>query len=88
MDTPNQLGVIGMRDVNPIVAGNGIKKLKDAEIEVVEGVLQDEAKKLNEIFIKNMTEKKCFVALKCATTLDGKISMPQYPGHRERTTAN
>lgn len=66
--------VIGMRDVNPIVAGNGIKKLKDAEIEVVEGVLQDEAKKLNEIFIKNMTEKKCFVALKCATTLDGKIS--------------
>ena len=34
--------VIGMRDVNPIVAGNGIRKLKNAGIEVVENVLEDE----------------------------------------------
>ena len=66
--------VIGMQDVNPIVAGNGIKKLKNAEIEVVEHVLEDECKILNEVFIKNMTQKKVFVAIKTATTLDGKIA--------------
>ena len=66
--------VIGMQDVNPIVAGNGIKKLKNAGIEVVEHVLEDECKSLNEVFIKNMTQKKVFVAIKTATTLDGKIA--------------
>lgn len=66
--------VIGMRDVNPIVAGNGIKKLKDAGIEIVEGVLQKECEELNEIFIKNHTQKKPFIAIKTATTLDGKIA--------------
>lgn len=65
--------VIGMQDVNPIVAGNGIRKLKNAGIEVVEHVLEDECKSLNEVFIKNMTQKKVFVAIKTATTLDGKI---------------
>ena len=40
--------VIGMQDVNPIVAGNGIRKLKNAGIEVIENVLEDECKKLNE----------------------------------------
>ena len=66
--------VIGMRDVNPIVAGNGIKKLKNAGIEVVENVLEDECKILNETFIKNMTKNEVFVALKTAATLDGKIA--------------
>ena len=66
--------VIGMQDVNPIVAGNGIKRLKNAGIEVVEHVLEDECKSLNEVFIKNMTQKKVFVAIKTATTLDGKIA--------------
>lgn len=66
--------VIAMRDVNPVVSGNGIAKLKAAGIEVVEGILEEEAKKLNEIFITNMTEKRTFVALKTAATLDGKIA--------------
>ena len=66
--------VIGMQDVNPIVAGNGIRKLKNAGIEVVENVLEPECKTLNEVFIKNMTKKAVFVALKTATTLDGKIA--------------
>ena len=66
--------VVGIRDVNPIVAGNGIKKLKDAGIDVIEGVLKDECSKLNEVFIKNMTEHKTFVAVKTAATLDGKIA--------------
>lgn len=66
--------VVGMRDVNPIVAGNGVKKLKDAGIEVVENILEDECKKLNEVFIKNMKEQKTFIAIKTAATLDGKIA--------------
>ena len=66
--------VIGMRDVNPIVGGNGIRKLKNAGIELIENVLENECKALNEIFIKNMTKNEVFVALKTATTLDGKIA--------------
>ena len=64
--------VIGMRDVNPIV--DGVQKLKDAGIEVVEGVLENECRELNEIFIKNMSEEKPFITIKTATTLDGKIA--------------
>lgn len=64
--------VIGMGDVNPKV--NGIKKLKDAGIEVIEGVLEKECRQLNEVFIKNMTIQKPFIAIKTATTLDGKIA--------------
>ena len=66
--------VTGMRDVNPIVAGNGITKLKNAGIEVIENILEDECRELNEVFIKNMTEHKTFVAIKTATTIDGKIA--------------
>lgn len=66
--------VIGMQDVNPIVAGNGIRKLQNAGIEVIENILEKECKKLNEVFIKNMTQNKIFVAIKTATTLDGKIA--------------
>ena len=66
--------VIGTRDVNPIVAGNGINKLKAAGIVVIEGVLEKKCKKLNEIFFKNMISKKTFVAIKSASTIDGKIA--------------
>lgn len=64
--------VIGMLDPNPKVSG--IQKLKEAGIEVTIGVLEDECKKLNEVFIKNIEQKKTFVAIKTATTLDGKIA--------------
>lgn len=66
--------VYGMQDVNPIVAGNGLKKLQNAGIEIIGPVLEEECKKLNEVFIKNQTEHKTFVALKTATTIDGKIA--------------
>lgn len=66
--------IIGMKDPNPLVAGRGLEKCKNAGIEVIEGVLEDECKKLNEVFIKDMTEKKPFIAIKSAITLDGKIA--------------
>lgn len=66
--------VYGMQDPNPIVAGNGLKKLKNAGIEIIGPVLEKECQALNEIFITNHTQKKSFVAIKTATTIDGKIA--------------
>ncbi|MCD4713040.1 MAG: bifunctional diaminohydroxyphosphoribosylaminopyrimidine deaminase/5-amino-6-(5-phosphoribosylamino)uracil reductase RibD [Clostridiales bacterium] len=66
--------VIGMIDPNPVVAGRGVSILRESGIEVHTGVLEEECKKLNEIFIKYITTKKPFVILKSAMTLDGKIA--------------
>lgn len=66
--------VIGTRDPNPLVNGNGIRKLREAGIQVIEGVLETEAKQLNEFFNKYITQKLPFVTLKMAQTLDGKIA--------------
>lgn len=65
--------VVAAFDPNPKHTG-GIKKIKDAGIQVTQGVLEKEAIKLNEIFFKNVQKNKPFVALKTATTLDGKIA--------------
>lgn len=66
--------VVGMVDPNPLVAGEGIRKAKEAEIEVTVGVLEKECRKLNEIFIKYVTQKQPFIAIKTASTIDGKIA--------------
>lgn len=66
--------VIGCVDNNPKVAGGGIKKLKDAGIEVIVGVLETECRELNEIFFTNVEQNRIFVAIKTATTIDGKIA--------------
>ncbi|AEH51691.1 bifunctional diaminohydroxyphosphoribosylaminopyrimidine deaminase/5-amino-6-(5-phosphoribosylamino)uracil reductase RibD [Pseudothermotoga thermarum] len=67
--------VIATLDPNPLVNGKGVEKLKNAGIEVVCGVLEEKAKKLNEKFFKYITTKIPFVALKIAQTLDGKIAL-------------
>lgn len=64
--------VLAMRDINPKV--DGISKLQNAGIEVIEGVLEEEAKFLNRVFLKNMSKKLPYVVLKTATTMDGKIA--------------
>ena len=64
--------VIASRDPNPKV--DGLSKLCEAGIEVLEGVLEEEAKFLNRVFIKNITQKLPYVVLKTATTMDGKIA--------------
>ncbi len=65
--------VIGMKDPNPLVAGKGIKMLEQAGIQTTVGVLENESKRLNEIFIKYITHKRPFVTLKTAMSMDGKI---------------
>lgn len=64
--------VIGTSDANPKV--NGIQKLKDAGIEVIENILEDECRQLNEVFLINQAHKRTFIAIKTAATLDGKIA--------------
>ncbi|GLC30241.1 bifunctional diaminohydroxyphosphoribosylaminopyrimidine deaminase/5-amino-6-(5-phosphoribosylamino)uracil reductase RibD [Clostridium omnivorum] len=66
--------IIGLKDPNPLVEGRGIKILEDNGIEVVTGVLEEEGKKLNEIFLKYITTKLPFCIMKTAMTLDGKIA--------------
>jgi diaminohydroxyphosphoribosylaminopyrimidine deaminase/5-amino-6-(5-phosphoribosylamino)uracil reductase len=65
--------VIAMRDPHVVAAG-GIEKLRAAGIEVVEGVLELEARKLNEVFIHAVTHHRPFVVLKAGMTLDGKLA--------------
>ena len=66
--------VIGSLDPNPLVSGKGILRLKEAGVQVVTGVLEEECKKLNEVFVKYIIQKEPFVVLKSAMSLDGKIA--------------
>lgn len=66
--------IIAMKDPNPLVSGKGIEILRQNGIEVISGVLEKEALKLNEIFVKFITTRRPYVIMKTASTLDGKIS--------------
>ncbi len=66
--------VIGTLDMNPLVSGNGVKKLKSAGIDVKVGVLENDCVNLNKFFFKYITTKTPFVSLKAAQTLDGRIA--------------
>lgn len=66
--------VIGCTDPNPLVGGKGIKFLKSHGIEVTIGVLEEECRKLNEVFFHYISTKRPFVSIKYAMTLDGKIA--------------
>ena len=66
--------VVAQLDPNPIVSGKGIKYLQDNGIEVVTGILEREAYFLNYAYNLFHTEKRPYVALKQATSLDGKLA--------------
>jgi diaminohydroxyphosphoribosylaminopyrimidine deaminase/5-amino-6-(5-phosphoribosylamino)uracil reductase len=66
--------VISNFDSNPEVSGLGVKQLKDAGIEVYTDVLNEEGFQLNEHFFYHITNKRPFVHLKWAQSLNGKIS--------------
>ena len=74
--------IIASKDPNPLVAGSGIKKLEDAGIEVISGVLEEEARDLNKRFICFFEQKRPYVMLKWAQTADGFISRQPLPAER------
>ena len=63
-----------MRDPNPLVAGKGIRVLRKAGIEVIEGPLQTEALELNAAYLKCETQGQPYVIAKWAQSIDGKIA--------------
>ncbi|KKK37853.1 5-amino-6-(5-phosphoribosylamino)uracil reductase [Mesobacillus campisalis] len=66
--------VVASTDTNPLVAGRGIGRLKDAGIEVETGVLEEEARRMNSIFFHFIESGLPFVTLKSASSLDGKTA--------------
>lgn len=74
-----------MQDPNPLVSGQGFEKLRAAGVEVQVGLLEDEAKALNESFAKFVRTKLPLITLKAGMTLDGKIAPP--PGESMNPTA-
>lgn len=67
--------VAAMQDPNPAVAGRGLQRLEQAGIATQSGVLEGEARKLNEGFLKRMEHGLPFVRVKLAMSLDGRTAM-------------
>jgi diaminohydroxyphosphoribosylaminopyrimidine deaminase/5-amino-6-(5-phosphoribosylamino)uracil reductase len=66
--------VIACGDPNPKVAGLGIEQMQNAGIDVTQDVCKEEALGINRGFFSVMEQKRPFVALKIATSMDGKIA--------------
>lgn len=67
--------IIGAVDPNPAVDGNGIRKLKSAGIDVLNGLLSEEVAVQNEVFFKNMKNGLPFICAKIASSIDGKLAV-------------
>ncbi len=73
--------VIGSMDPNPLVAGNGIKFLKDQGCDVALGILVKECNELNKRFFTFINKKRPYILLKWAESLDGFIS-PKFKNNK------
>jgi diaminohydroxyphosphoribosylaminopyrimidine deaminase/5-amino-6-(5-phosphoribosylamino)uracil reductase len=68
--------VVAMRDPDPRTDGKGIRGLRAAEIAVDEGLLREEAERLNAGFVSRLARGRPFVLLKIAATVDGRVAIP------------
>jgi len=66
--------VCAMKDINPSTCGKSFKKLKQVGIEVVNGILEKQAKILNKDYINHIKKVKSYILIKSAVSLDGKIA--------------
>ncbi len=68
--------VAALVDPNPLVAGQGLQRLRDADIQVEVGLFADEAREINLGFISRMVRGTPWVRLKVAASLDGVTALP------------
>lgn len=66
--------VVAMEDPHDVVSGRGLEKMRAAGIEVTVGVLESEARRLNEKFVWSVGQKLPFVLVKAGMTVDGKLA--------------
>lgn len=66
--------VIANHDINPLVAGKGVKRLRDAGIKVITEVLAAQGEALNKRFFTFMEKHRPHIILKWAETSDGFIA--------------
>ena len=69
--------VIGIKDPNPLVCGKGIEKLKENGVEVISGVLKNECIAHHKRFLSYIINKRPYIILKWAETVDGFIAPKQ-----------
>ena len=67
--------VAAMQDPNPLVAGQGLERLRAAGIRVESGLLEDEARELNIGFVSRMQRGRPWVRVKTASSLDGRTAL-------------
>jgi diaminohydroxyphosphoribosylaminopyrimidine deaminase / 5-amino-6-(5-phosphoribosylamino)uracil reductase len=67
--------VAAMQDPNPQVAGSGLRKVRDAGIQVDAGILETQARELNIGFVSRMTRGRPWTRVKVAASLDGKTAL-------------
>lgn len=67
--------ISAMQDPNPLVAGRGLARLRDAGIEAASGLLEAQARALNPGFISRMERGRPWTRLKLASSLDGRTAM-------------
>jgi len=70
--------IIGTSDPNPVVNGKGIEILRSKGIEVISGIMENECVQLNKRFFVNNLEKRPYITLKFAQSIDGKIALDNF----------